>query len=188
MTLTDRLQRNTQAHPRTELRDLPDDFTAAPENDDLNAAPGIRALPIDGALWLLTGLAIWFLAGCAAPPAVNQPQVSCLVDDMTIWLESHYADVPIVSEPTISFASQGQLQHMLGQAYASGHVVGLHSAGRIVLWDLNDMSTLEAQSTLVHELAHWIDFIEQRRFDHARVYAIQHAWEVAHWPDGVTAC
>ena len=145
-------------------------------------------MPIGAAVWTLIGLAIWFLAGCTTVPEAREPKVSCLVDEMNIWLQANYAEAPIVSRPAVSFASQGELQNMLGNAYARGLILGVNYFDQIVLWDLNDMSTLTAQSTLVHEMAHWIDFVEKRSFDHRRVYEVQRRWEIAYWPDGIVTC
>ena len=168
---------------------LPDELRAELEEDSLDAARGILlAIPLGAALWTLLGLAIWFLAGCASPPVASEEYVSCLIDEITYWLEANYAEEPVQSRPAFSFWSQGELQNLTGNAHAGSQILGAHWGGNVYLWDLNDMTRLESQSTLAHELAHWIDFMENRPFDHGRVYDIQHEWEVAHWPGGVPTC
>lgn len=71
-------------------RDIPDNIAAELEGDGLDAARGIfLAVPIGAAVWTLIGLAIWFLAGCITVPEAREPQVSCLVDEMNIWLQAN---------------------------------------------------------------------------------------------------
>lgn len=132
---------------------------------------------------------ILLLAACSTDEAANQPaRVACVATGITAWLVEHYAgDASTIGDlPPIVFADQGALRTLIGgQAARSILVLGAYGGGTITLWDGNRLDRFESQSTLAHELIHWIDEVEGRRPDHRRVYEVQHAWEEAHWPDGV---
>lgn len=145
--------------------------------------------PRRGAL-LAAVLTPFALAACGGPPPPPLPaEVACYRDAILAWVAPAYADDPatLPASPLVLFASQGEMRGSVQGLGVGAVVLGTYGMGVVTLWDRGGLGDFDTQSTLAHELAHWIDHVESRRMDHGRVYALQAAWEEAHWPDGV-AC
>lgn len=163
------------------------------KGDGLNPARGIvRGVALGTVLWLLIGLAIW---GCTTR---QQPSLECVRDAVTPWVLANYAtasDHIVWPRPSIAYADQDTLKS--GTGFGDGFLArGSYSVmlNHISVWDSFDMRVLDHQSTVVHEIAHWVDAMEGRSHvihdlraprKEDPIFSLQDAWAAAHWPDGV---